>query len=312
MTIRAIPKTIPALVKACARALAGAQSSGATLGVAQNTATKIATDYHDYVGVPGSTTELGKRGVLNDKRDGVKVAREARHAAIAAGREFCAGAIDRLKPHLGRVWNAAWMTAGFTRGTLEVPRSNPLSLLLQLREYLRANPAREIASESFTAAQADTLAVAAETTEAALDAAITARRQAAQQSDAAIRQMGRRLSGLREELDRLLAPDDMRWHEFGFSRPVDSKMPEPVTGLVVTPGLPGQVLVQHAASARALDYRVSWTPQVSGGVPTEVGLFADLAVTLSGLPSGLTVVVSVTARNAAGETQPAFVTIVVP
>jgi hypothetical protein len=57
---------------------------------------------------------------------------------------------------------------------------------------------------------------------------------------------------------------------------------------------------------------VSWTPQVSGGVTTEVGLFADVAVTLSGLPTGLTIVVSVTARNAAGETQPDSVTIVVP
>jgi hypothetical protein len=57
---------------------------------------------------------------------------------------------------------------------------------------------------------------------------------------------------------------------------------------------------------------VSWTPQVSGGETTEVGLFADLAVMLSELPSGLTIVVSVTARNNAGETQPATVTVVVP
>jgi hypothetical protein len=312
MTIRTIPQSIPALVTACARALAGAQSLGVTLSLAQNTATKIQTDYHDYVGVPGSTTELGKRGALDQKRAVVKAARATRHAALAAGREFCVDGIGYLKPHLGRVWNAAWMTAGFTQGTLAVPRTSPLSMLLQFREYLRANPAREIASQSFTAAQADTLAAATEAAEAALDAAITARRQAAQQSNAAVRQIRRRLGGLREELDRLLEPDDMRWHEFGFSRPIDSKMPEPVTGLVATPGLPGQVLVQHAASARAIDYRVSWTPQVSGGVATEVGLFADLAVTLSGLPSGLTITVSVTARNEAGETQPTDVTIVVP
>jgi hypothetical protein len=89
-------------------------------------------------------------------------------------------------------------------------------------------------------------------------------------------------------------------------------MPSPVTGLVATPGLPGQVFVQHDASARALNYRVSWKPQVGSGEPTEAGLFADLAVVLSGLPSGTTIVVSVTARNAAGETLPAEVTVVVP
>src|SRR5687767_3184449 len=121
MTIRAIPQTNPALITACARALAGAQSLGVTLGLAQNTATKITTDYHDYVGVPGSTTELGKRGVLNDKRDAVKAAREARRAAVAAGRKFCVGGIDRLKPHLGRVWNAAWITAEIGRAHVCTP-----------------------------------------------------------------------------------------------------------------------------------------------------------------------------------------------
>ena len=68
MTIRTIPKAIPALVTACARALAGTQSLGGTVGIAQNTAAKITTDYQDYVGVPGSATELGKRGALNKKR----------------------------------------------------------------------------------------------------------------------------------------------------------------------------------------------------------------------------------------------------
>ena len=69
---------------------------------------------------------------------------------------------------------------------------------------------------------------------------------------------------------------------------------------------------KSAASARAFDYRVSWNVQNGSGDSTVVGLFADLAVTLSGLPSGATIVVRVTARNNAGETQPANVTILVP
>jgi hypothetical protein len=76
--------------------------------------------------------------------------------------------------------------------------------------------------------------------------------------------------------------------------------------------VPGQLFVQHDPSARALDYRVSWKVADGSGDPTVVGLFADLAVTLSGLPSGVSIVVSVTARNNAGETQPAEVTVVVP
>ena len=312
MTIRARPQSIPALVTACARALAGAQSLGITLGVAQNTATRIASDYHDFVGIPGSTTELGKRGVLNDKRDAEKAARAARHAAVTAGHAFCVACIDHLKPHLGRTWNAAWTAAGFTSGSLKVSRYHPLSVLLDLREYLRANPAREIAGESFTAAQADTLATALESAEKALDSAVTARKLAAEQRDASVRRIYRRLGGLREELDRLLDPTDARWHEFGFARPVDRQRPEPVSGLTVSPGLPGQVLVQYHASARAIDYRVSWKVQDASGDPIMAGLFADLAVTLTGLASGATIVVSVTARNETGETQPASVTGVVP
>ena len=117
---------------------------------------------------------------------------------------------------------------------------------------------------------------------------------------------------LREELDLLLDVEDPRWLEFGFTRPVDTRRPAAVAGLTATPGLPGPVLVQYAASARAANYRVKWKPQQSSGEPTEVGLFADLVVTLSGLPSGTTIVVSVTARNEAGETQSAEVTVVVP
>ncbi len=117
---------------------------------------------------------------------------------------------------------------------------------------------------------------------------------------------------LREELDLLLDIDDPRWLEFGFTRPVDSRRPAAVKGLTATPALPGTVLVQYAASARAANYRVSWKSQVGSGEPTEFGLFADLVVTLSGLPSETPIVVSVTARNEAGETQPAEVTVVVP
>ena len=85
-----------------------------------------------------------------------------------------------------------------------------------------------------------------------------------------------------------------------------------VTGLVLTPAGAGKVFVEHEASVCALDYQVSWKPQDGSGNPTVVGLFADLTLTLSGLPTGLAVVVSVTARNSAGETQPTEATIVVP
>ncbi len=66
------------------------------------------------------------------------------------------------------------------------------------------------------------------------------------------------------------------------------------------------------ALSRAINYRVSWKPQVSSGDPTVVGLYGDGAATLSGLPSGTLIDVLVTARNNAGETQATQASILVP
>ena len=71
------------------------------------------------------------------------------------------------------------------------------------------------------------------------------------------------------------------------------------------PGLRGVDLVQLVTF-------LTLQPGEEAGHGARRGLFADLAVTLSGLPSGTTIVVNVTARNEAGETQPSEVTVVVP
>ncbi len=312
MNTRTIPKSIPALVTACARALTGVQTYAAALSIAQNTEARFEVDYFDLVGEPGSATNLGKNAVLNAKRDSLTAARAARRVAVAAGVKFCSDGVDLLKPRFGRSWNPAWLAAGFSRTSIAVPRSNPLPVLLELRNYLRDHPTQEVAPQGFTLVNAEARIAALNAAQQVVDAAIVARKVAAQNRDGSVKQLRKRLTCLRDELNLLLNTDDPRWLEFGFTRPVDIHRPAAVTGLTATPGLPGQVLVQHEASARALNYRVSWKPQVSSGEPTEVGLFADLAVTLSGLPSGTTIVVSVTARNEAGETQPAEVTVVVP
>jgi hypothetical protein len=312
MTIRAIPYHVPTLINLGAEALSGAQALAATLGIAQNTAPRISTDLYDYVGDPGETTNHGKQAVLNLKRDAETAARENRQATRQAGREFCSKAVDLLKVHLGRTWNPAWVAAGFSRFSIAVSKANVLVTVLEIRNYLREVPTRESVPLGITATLADGHATALQTAEAALNAAIAARKLASEQRDAAVKTLRRRLMSLREELELLLSPTDARWYSFGFSRPVDTRMPAAVKGLVLTPAGAGKVLVEHEASARAIDYRVSWKPQDGSGDPTVVGLFADLAVTLNGLPTGLTVVVSVTARNSAGETQPTEATIVVP
>jgi hypothetical protein len=313
MTTRIIPTSPLALTAFAGRSLSGAQALGGIINLAQNTAARISADYVDFVGEPGPNPVIrGKDADSQLKREELKTAQAALRNAKTEARDFWSDAVDLLKVHLGRTWNVAWEAAGFSRFTLSTTKGDPLPMVLRIRGYLRDHPAHENAPLSITAAQADVHIAAVQAAVQGVDAATVASKLASAERKASLKRLRTRLTGLREELDQILGDTDMRWYEFGFNRPVDSKMPSPVTGLVVTPGLPGQVLVQHEASARATDYRVSWTPQVSGGVPTEVGLFADLAVTLSGLPTGLTIVVSVTARNATGETQPASVTVVVP
>jgi hypothetical protein len=313
MTTRKIPTSIPALVALSGRSYSGALALGVILTIAQNTAPRILADRIDLVGEAGATPTIrGKEAEWQLKREALKTAQATRRATKKEARGFWSDAVDVLKVHLGRTWNPAWEAAGFTKGTLSTGKGDPAPMLLRIRAYLRDHAAHENAPLNITAAEADVQIAALQTAEQGVDAATVASKQAAADRKASVKRLTKRLSGLREELDQLLAPDDLRWYEFGFSRPIDVRMPEDVTGLTATPAQPGQVLVQHEASARALDYRVSWKPQLASGDPTEVGLFADLSVPLNGLPSGTTIVVFVTARNDAGETLPSFVTVVVP
>jgi hypothetical protein len=130
--------------------------------------------------------------------------------------------------------------------------------------------------------------------------------------DESLAALRNRLSGLREELGQLLSDEDGRWYDFGFSRPVDGSIPSPVTGLTLTAGGAGIVLVNCAPSTRATNYRVMWRASSSGDPATSAGLFTGPQCTLTGLPSGVPIIVGVSARNASGETAIVEATIVVP
>ena len=81
-------------------------------------------------------------------------------------------------------------------------------------------------------------------------------------------------------------------------------MPLPVPDLVLSSGGPGIVLVQWGLSSLAENYRVTWRITGSAAEATEVGLFTDRQCSITGLPSGTSIVVGVSARNDSGETEP--------
>jgi hypothetical protein len=203
------------------------------------------------------------------------------------------------------------VAAGFSEGTLRLPR-NPVSLLLELRAYFAMNTPHELPANGVTAAQANTLALAIAAAELAEGNAIDARNIATKARNESFNRLRDRIVGLRNELEQLMEPDDMRWRTFGFARPIDRRIPKMVTGLTLRAGgQPGEIIVEWPAAIGAENYRVLRQVQTVDNEPIEVGLFSDRMVIINGLPSGKTVIVSVSARNPAGETLPTNSTILV-
>jgi hypothetical protein len=306
--LNAIPDAQADLVTLATKALAGAQSIGAPVGLLHHPAAAIAPDVHDYIGdpgagTPGSPPAIGKRGVYNQAKADAATARAASRDAALAGREFCGKALSYLKPTFGYLWNSAWSAAGFTMGTLIKPR-NPVPLLLELRAYFRANPARESTEQVITAARADLLLTQLQTAQVAEAAAKAALAVAKVARDGSYTTLRGRMSGLRVELGELLEDDDARWYQFGFKRPADGRIPALVPNVVLSQAGTASVRVEWGVSSLAENYRVTW--RLAGGTtePTEVGLFTDRQCSITGLPSGVSIVVGVSARNDSGETEP--------
>jgi hypothetical protein len=297
--------------------LAGQCASAVTdladeLELKQNDLTAVTTDYYDYVGQPGSDPlTAGKRGQLDQKRQALIAAQTIRRNATQAGRDYNARALNHLKGYLGYKWNPRWTAVGFTGGSLALPY-DPKPLLLKFRAYFALNATHQLAANGVTAAEANTLVLAIETAVLGDAAATQARDLATRAADESFKRLRDRIVGLRNELEQLMEDDDMRWRAFGFARPIDRHIPKTVTGLTLRAGgQAGEIIVEWPAAVGAENYRVMRQVQTVDGEPVEVGLFSDRMVIIGGLPSGKTVIVSVSARNPAGETLPTNSTILV-
>jgi hypothetical protein len=311
-TTSKVPKTNDELVVLGHHCVPAASDLAAEVDLKQNTSPVIAADLYDFAGLPGTDpATAGKQGAFNQRRIAVTAAANLRRTAVQQGRDFNAKAVNHLKTFLGRRWNPLWQSIGFSNGSIALPY-DPMPLLLKLRPHFIANPTHEFAAEGITAAQANTLALAINTAFNAESTAVAARDAARDARDLSAEKLRTRLVGLRSELEQLLADDDHRWRRFGFSRPIDRRIPAVVTGLTLRPsGIPGEVIVEWQPSVGAEGYRVLRLVQNVDSSPLEVGLFTDPTAIISGLPSGQTVVVSVSARNEAGETLPASASILV-
>jgi hypothetical protein len=119
----------------------------------------------------------------------------------------------------------------------------------------------------------------------------------------AFRALRKRLSNLRAELAQLLAPTDDRWQAFGFRRPADGRMPELVQDVTATEVAQGAVRVDWSPAKRADGYRVTVRVAESDALPLEDVLLSDRSRTITGIPDGSSLIISVSARNRSGETR---------
>jgi hypothetical protein len=299
MSRNIFPKAYGSLVHLAVKAAAGAAHLGAEIGLAHHTPERIAGDLYAVIGNPESPETPGLQMELNAQLRAVKVAYETVRATTAAGQEFCRSGIGLLKGVLGTSYNSAWQNAGFLARTLRVPR-NPVTMLIEFRQYLTANPANENAAAGVTAERAQMLFAAMESAARSVAAAKAAQIHAKRARDRALRTLKKRMSGLRAELEQVLSPDDGRWLEFGFQVPGGGEIPERVQGVVVSPGATGSVSVSWESARLATKYRVSWR---TGDHADEIaaGLHSDTQAVIRGVPDGREIIVRVTARNRSGE-----------
>ena len=272
----------------------GLQTLEAAVGVKQNTEAVLRGTIAAY---RAADTQLGAAKAARG------VADVAVDTADDKAKAFLREARKVLTHYLGETWNVAWEATGFPNQSTAVPRSpeERMNLCASLQAYFTNNPAQESAQFGVTAALAQGKFDAASDARDgfdAKDAAVTLKDQAL---TTAFKNLKKRVRGLITELETLLADDDPRWHEFGLSRPSDPDNPEKVTGLVLTPNMPGDVMVKWGRAPRATRYRVYKQVLTVDAAPVNIETVHDRQFMLEGLPSGKVVRVYIVAANDAGE-----------
>lgn len=314
MPDNSIPIAYDPVIQLLEDAADGAQAHGTALGIAHNGETALRANLTALVGTPAGPSNTppavpGLKALWNTAQANKSTKTAALRTAQSNGRFLARTCIRSLMPVLGEDWNSAWSEAGFEGGSLAVP-ANPLPNLQQLRAYYAANPTRETASVNgvaCTAAACETAAQAVSTAQTNSNQSNTDAGTAHGNFLAGLAAARTRLTNLRDELSQLMGNDDERWYAFGFDKPSDGTSPEVPENLVVTLGAPGSrtLLADWDDARRADNYRLRAVVKATGvQVFNEIVTDSQGIITLPNLPAGTELDLTVTARNATGESQP--------
>ncbi len=226
--------------------------------------------------------------------------------ADSNGKAFIGTARSVLEPFLGTQPSTAWEPVGYPSDSLALPptQAERQALLDDMKDFFTANPARENAPLVITAVRAGLLFTALSDGRSAANQGNTDAVTKKVLRDAAVKALRKRMRGLIGELEGLLEDDDARWYAFGLNPPGAPETPEIPDGFVLAAGGTGELEADWSDAPRADRYRV-WKQVVGVDAnPIAVGSPTDSDFTLTGLPSGATVKVQITAVNDAGESQP--------
>jgi hypothetical protein len=222
-----------------------------------------------------------------------------------ATRTFIKTTSKILSINLGDSYSDAWEPVGFPDNSLAVPSTQDkrLSLMAGIQGFLAENSDYEVLTNKivFHAAKAGELRtnlMAARQAVNNADELIGEKKVTRDTAETALRQ---RLRATINELGELLSDMDPRWAWFGLNMPGAESTPEPVTGLVVTHGLSGELKYTYGGGVRGTRFRV-WIKILTVDTDFHAVLTVNVhTATVPGLPVGKTVEAYVTAANDAGE-----------
>lgn len=297
MASNVIPKTLGPLLTLAEDMADGLNTHEVAVGVKQNL----------QVTVRAGITAVNAAELIYTTAKAAKVTLTAAvTVADSNGKAFIGTARSVLEPFLGTQPSTAWEPVGYPADSLALPatQAERQALLDDMKDYFTANAARENAPLVITAARAGILFTALSDARSAANQGNTTAVEKKVLRDAAVTALRKRMRGLIGELEGLLPEDDARWYAFGLNPPGAPETPEIPEGLVLVAGGAGQLEADWSDAPRAGHYRV-WKQVVGVDAAfVAVGSPTDSDFTLTGLPSGATVKVQVTAVNDAGESQP--------
>lgn len=288
------PNRLEELIAAGEDLCDGLNQHAVTFNVKQNTLAVVRADLDALIAAVNAASAA---------KGAQPAAYTALRMADSNAKGYIARSIKVLSIALGNDWSDAWEATGLPNSTVGVPRMQDerFAALGGLKAYFLANPAKEVAALDVTAAIAATLYAAVSDARLAVGNALSLTKDKLMTQEDKRDAFERRYRAAIEELALLLDAEDARWYDFGLNRPADSAQPGQPSSVQASAGAPGSVLVVIDGARRANSF--NYYKQVIGtdAEPIKVTNTEGTQYTITGLPPGATVRITVAGVNAAGE-----------